>query len=69
MTEPDVAQIAFKLTKAQRAAILNLPETDNWRCGPRIQVWGYLRRKNLARAAGVLTPLGLAVRQHLEEQK
>ena len=72
MTAPTVAEIAGKLTKAQREALLH----DGWwwrhsrglnGSGPALLA---LTRKGLCerKASRAITPLGLAVRAHLQEQ-
>lgn len=71
--QDDVAKIAAKLTKAQQEIIMNAPLNGDWFpvCW---EGWALcsLQRRGLTypREAGLqtLSPLGIAVRQHLQEK-
>jgi hypothetical protein len=77
MTSPDIAALASKLTEAQRRAVM-FDHSDNhpmW--AEHISCWGdqvvafELYRLGLTCALATLTPLtplGLAVRRHLENR-
>lgn len=60
----DVAAIAGRLTKAQREAVLN------HLAGARSNTWAVLERLGLIEGwRNRLSPLGLAVRNHIKEQE
>ena len=72
----DVAAIARRLTKAQRAAVQDCPGNPDY-CRGAPGSMSALKDKALiqyfnafasnGKRSGLLTPLGLAVRQHLEQ--
>lgn len=73
-TEAEVAKIAKGLTKAQRETMLGMDRQGAW-CRPDQRSIAVLKRLTLAESMvsrsilfNRLTPLGLAVRAHLERQ-
>lgn len=75
MSAAEVAKVAASLTKAQREGLLRKPCRSWWgddpACMPHREATAFaLKRKGLCVGSGAdpwpLTPLGLAVRQHLE---
>lgn len=73
MTAPDIAAIVRGLTRAQRKAIKNATWNDErgeWRAFAMFPADRNLRSKGLTLGMwAVLTPLGLAVRQHILKEQ
>jgi hypothetical protein len=72
VAEPDIAKIAAGLTKAQRGyltkgVVYSAYEPDRLATYPPPNTHAVLMRLDLVKRCGAVTPLGLAVRNHIQQ--